>query len=161
MPIISKKYYDVELSLKKLAEIAGIPAIRGFRKNLAKKFDIPETTLYNWIKHQSISADGLYIIENNGYPADKWLVSEEDFLAEKKSGDRSKKVHHHMIPLTSEERDLIEGLRVLKPSRRMTVFSQATTQFLAGKRELKKREKDEKEILEKVIKTLSKAIHES
>ena len=65
-----------------------------------------------------------------------------------------------MIPLSREERDLIEALRELTPIRKLGIYSSTITQLLAQKNETRSN-KSKKEILDKAVKTLSKAIHNS
>ena len=161
----------------RLAELAGISIESGWIGKLAKHLDIKEDNFRKWID-RGAPDHGLYQIEKKGYPARKWMLDEsyeqdeQHMLAPGQGHDSRRefgqpdftdhRVKEIIASLTPTELDLIEALREIDLISRTGIYSAAITQLNEAKREKETRKnKKKKELLDRAINSLSKAISTS
>jgi len=143
-------------NIERLAELAKIPIKFGWIGKLEAHLGVSKGDISRWIK-RGVSKDGLSLIEKKGYPASKWMLDEP--YEQDPKGQRVKEIIASMTPT---ELSLIEALRAVDDIDREGLYSLAIYRFHEAKRtkRIAKNEK-KKEILDKAIKDLSKAISDS
>ena len=124
-----------------LALLAGLNSDHGWRTNLAKHLGITRERINGWIVRGRISKDGIHIIEEKGYPREKWLnkrtspsaqksikkpytglgSDDEKFLKGVIAHLQKKKKQSTEQELSEDEQALIESYRLLDHERRVTL----------------------------------------
>jgi len=150
--------YNNEKSLEQLARLLNISTTHGWKSRLAKWFGVEKAIFSNWLK-RGIPKKVLKDLKEKGYPPEKWLTTEPDNRS-LPVGESAVK-YRPSINLNEAEQDLIEGIRAINPDKARGLYGMAKIQLeMALKDKEIKKNKRKKELLERAINSLDKAINE-